>query len=116
MKVKDVIADEALFREMKGPLRVPLRLGRVLPRRHGCGVRSRPARAGRPRGRGAELELTNQELQGQKQNKAIKRLKVVSAFLKLENRPEWMILEADRDPAGAAPDGPARRRPGSDRT
>src|SRR4029453_17806861 len=31
---------------------------------------------------------------GQKQQRAIKRLKVVSAFVKSENKPEWMILEA----------------------
>ena len=31
---------------------------------------------------------------GQKQQRAIKRLKVVEAFIKSENKPEWMILEA----------------------
>jgi DNA-directed RNA polymerase subunit beta' len=31
---------------------------------------------------------------GQKQQRAIKRLKVVNAFIKSENRPEWMILDA----------------------
>jgi DNA-directed RNA polymerase subunit beta' len=31
---------------------------------------------------------------GQKQQRAIKRLKVVNAFIKSENRPEWMVLEA----------------------
>src|SRR4029079_14582060 len=31
---------------------------------------------------------------GQKQARAIKRLKVVEAFIKSQNRPEWMILEA----------------------
>ena len=31
---------------------------------------------------------------GQKQQRAIKRLKVVNAFITSENRPEWMILEA----------------------
>ena len=30
---------------------------------------------------------------GQKQQRAIKRLKVVSAFLKSDNKPEWMILD-----------------------
>ena len=41
-----------------------------------------------------ELELTIKSSKGQKQNKAIKRLKVVSAFRNSKNRPEWMILEA----------------------
>ena len=31
---------------------------------------------------------------GQKQQRGIKRLKVVNAFIKSENRPEWMVLEA----------------------
>src|SRR5437868_1328763 len=43
---------------------------------------------------GAELELTIKSSKGQKQNKAIKRLKVVSAFLNSKNKPDWMILEA----------------------
>ena len=51
MKVKDVINDEAALPRAQGPLRLPVRLGRVLPRRHGRGVGPRPARAGRPRGR-----------------------------------------------------------------
>jgi DNA-directed RNA polymerase subunit beta' len=33
---------------------------------------------------------------GQKQQRAIKRLKVVNAFIKSENKPEWMVLEAIR--------------------
>ena len=41
-----------------------------------------------------ELELTIKSSKGQKQNKAIKRLKVVSAFRNSKNRPDWMILEA----------------------
>ena len=36
----------------EGALRLAVRLGRVLPRRHGRRVGARPARAGRPRGRG----------------------------------------------------------------
>ena len=31
---------------------------------------------------------------GQKRERAIKRLKVVNAFIKSENEPEWMVLEA----------------------
>ena len=112
MKVKDVIADEALFRELEGPLRLALRLGRVLPRRHGRRGGPRPARAGRPRRRGAELERAIKTSKGQKQNKAIKRLKVVSAFLNSQ-QPARVDDPGGRpgDPAGAAPDGPARRRP-----
>ncbi len=40
------------------------------------------------------LRETIKTSKGQKQQRAIKRLKVVSAFVKSENKPEWMILEA----------------------
>ncbi len=44
--------------------------------------------------------------------KAAKRLRVVENFRKSGNRPEWMILTAAAgDPARAAPDGAAGRRP-----
>jgi DNA-directed RNA polymerase subunit beta' len=42
----------------------------------------------------ASLRETIKTSKGQKQQRAIKRLKVVSAFVKSENKPEWMILEA----------------------
>src|SRR5213079_2719141 len=41
-----------------------------------------------------ELRDTIRTSKGQKQQKAIKRLKVVSAFRNSKNRPEWMVLEA----------------------
>jgi DNA-directed RNA polymerase subunit beta' len=40
------------------------------------------------------LRTTIRTSKGQKQARAIKRLKVVNAFIKSENKPEWMILEA----------------------
>src|SRR5690349_541699 len=94
MKVKDVIVDEALFREMKERFGSPFGWGDYF--RGGMGAEAvrdlleqvdLEAEAG-------ELELTIKSSKGQKQNKAIKRLKVVSAFLNSKNRPEWMILEA----------------------
>ena len=48
---KDVDQRRGRLPRAQGPLRLPVRLGRVLPRRHGRGVDPRPARAGRPRGR-----------------------------------------------------------------
>jgi DNA-directed RNA polymerase subunit beta' len=42
----------------------------------------------------AELKQQIDEGKGQKKQKAIKRLKVVSAFLHSTNKPQWMILEA----------------------
>ena len=40
------------------------------------------------------LRETIRTSKGQKQQRAIKRLKVVNAFIKSENKPEWMVLEA----------------------
>src|SRR6201993_637281 len=42
----------------------------------------------------ALLRETIRTSKGKKQQRAIKRLKVVNAFTTSENRPEWMILEA----------------------
>ena len=79
----------------QGPLRLAVRLRRLLPRRHGRGVDPRPAPRPRPRPRRrASLRDTIRTSKGQKQQRAIKRLKVVNAFIKSENKPEWMILEA----------------------
>ncbi|RJQ55317.1 MAG: DNA-directed RNA polymerase subunit beta' [Actinobacteria bacterium] len=41
-----------------------------------------------------ELRETIKKSKGQKRSRAIKRLKVVSAFQQSGNRPEWMILDA----------------------
>ncbi len=40
------------------------------------------------------LRATIKKSKGQKRNRAVKRLKVVSAFRRSTNRPEWMVLEA----------------------
>ena len=94
MSVKEVIADEALFRELKERFGSPFGWGEYF--RGGMG-----AEAVRDlleqvdlEAEADELELTIKSSKGQKQNKAIKRLKVVSAFRNSKNRPEWMILEA----------------------
>ena len=94
MTVKEVIADEALFRELKERFGSPFGWGEYF--RGGMG-----AEAVRDlleqvdlEAEADELELTIKSSKGQKQNKAIKRLKVVSAFRNSKNRPEWMILEA----------------------
>ena len=94
MTVKEVIADEALFRELKDRFGSPFGWGEYF--RGGMGAEhlrdlleqvDLDAEA-------EELELTIKSSKGQKQNKAIKRLKVVSAFRNSKNRPDWMILEA----------------------
>ena len=40
-----------------------------------------------------ELEQTINSSKGQKQARAVKRLRVASAFLNSQNRPEWMVLD-----------------------
>jgi DNA-directed RNA polymerase subunit beta' len=94
LDVKEIVTDEMLFRELKDRFGSP----------YGFGVYFRG-------GMGAEairdllkdLDLTAEvkslretirTSKGQKQSRAIKRLKVVNAFITSENRPEWMILEA----------------------
>jgi DNA-directed RNA polymerase subunit beta' len=94
LQPKQIVADEQIFRELKD------RFGSS----YGFGVYFRG-------GMGAEairdllkdldldeeartLRETIRTSKGQKQQRAIKRLKVVSAFVTSENRPEWMILDA----------------------
>ncbi len=94
MKVKDVINDEAVFRELKDRFGSPFGWGEYF--RGGMGAESV-----RDLLEQVDLEADAVELEemintskGQKQSRAVKRLKVASAFLNSTNRPEWMILDA----------------------
>jgi DNA-directed RNA polymerase subunit beta' len=94
MKIKDVINDEATFRELKDRFGSPFGWGEYF--RGGMG-----AEAVRDLLEQVDLENECEELEetintskGQKQARAVKRLKVASAFLNSQNRPEWMILDA----------------------
>ncbi|MEA5075916.1 MAG: DNA-directed RNA polymerase subunit beta' [Coriobacteriia bacterium] len=86
--VKDLVNDETLYREMK------LRYGDYF--RGGMGAEAIQDLLKQIDMQALSDELKQQidEGKGQKKQKAIKRLKVVSAFLHSENRAEWMILEA----------------------
>src|SRR5262249_8077572 len=93
MKVKDVINDEATFRELKDRFGSPFGWGEYF--RGGMG-----AEAVRDLLDQGDLEAECEELgetintsKGQKQARAVKRLKVASAFLNSSNRPDWMILD-----------------------
>ncbi|HNF84828.1 MAG TPA: DNA-directed RNA polymerase subunit beta', partial [Solirubrobacterales bacterium] len=93
MKPKDVINDETVFRELKDRFGSPFGWGEYF--RGGMGAESV-----RDLLEQIDLEATCEELEdqintakGQKQARAVKRLKVASAFLKSENKPEWMILD-----------------------
>ncbi len=94
MGAKDVVNDEALFRELKDRFGSPYGLGEYF--RGGMGaeaVRDLLQQVDLEAER-IELEDTIKTSKGQKQARAVKRLKVVSAFINSGNRPEMMILEA----------------------
>ena len=93
MKVKDVINDEAVFRELKDRFGSPFGWGEYF--RGGMGAESVRDLLDQ-----VDLEADCEELEqmiatskGQKQARAVKRLKVASSFLNSTNRPEWMVLD-----------------------
>jgi DNA-directed RNA polymerase subunit beta' len=94
LEPKLVVNDEQLFRELKDRFGSPYGFGVYF--RGGMGAES-------IRDLLRDLDLNDESRilrdtirtsKGQKQQRAIKRLKVVNAFIKSENKPEWMILEA----------------------
>ena len=94
LEPKLVVNDEQLFRELKDRFGSPYGFGVYF--RGGMG-----AEAIRDLLRDLDLQEETRSLReviktskGQKQQRAIKRLKVASAFITSENKPEWMILEA----------------------
>ena len=94
MTPKQVVNDETLFRELKERFGSPYGCGEYF--RGGMGaesVRDLLEQVDLDAER-AELEEQVKTAKGQKQPRAVKRLKVVSAFLHSGNRPEMMILEA----------------------
>ncbi|MFO7571852.1 MAG: DNA-directed RNA polymerase subunit beta' [Gaiellaceae bacterium] len=94
LEPKMIVGDEQIFRELKDRFGSPYGFGVYF--RGGMG-----AEAVRDLLRDLDLEAeslllrdTIKTSKGQKQQRAIKRLKVVEAFIKSGNKPEWMILEA----------------------
>ena len=93
MKVKDVIPDEATFRELKDRFGSQFGWGEYF--RGGMGAEWIRDLLGQ-----IDLEAECEELEqiintskGQKQARAVKRLKVASAFKNSPNKPEWMVLD-----------------------
>ena len=93
MKPKEVINDETTFRELKDRFGSPFGWGEYF--RGGMGAESVRDLL-EPVDLEAEAELLEETIntsKGQKQARAVKRLKVVDAFLKSANKPEWMVLD-----------------------
>ena len=94
MKPKDVVNDETVFRELKDRFGSPFGWGEYF--RGGMGaeaVRDLLEQVDLAADC-EELELIINSSKGQKQARAVKRLKVASAFLHSENQPGWMVLDA----------------------
>ncbi|HLG09769.1 MAG TPA: DNA-directed RNA polymerase subunit beta' [Gaiellaceae bacterium] len=94
LEPKMIVGDEQIFRELKDRFGSPYGFGIYF--RGGMGAEA-------VRDLLRDLDLNDESLtlrdviktsKGQKQQRAIKRLKVVEAFIKSGNKPEWMILEA----------------------
>ncbi len=93
MKVKDVINDEGVFRELKERFGSPFGWGEYFT--GGMGADSVRELLGQVdlEADCEELELMINTSKGQKQARAVKRLKVASSFKNSDNKPEWMVLD-----------------------
>ncbi|MBI5870101.1 MAG: DNA-directed RNA polymerase subunit beta' [Actinobacteria bacterium] len=94
LEVQQIVGDEQLFRELKDKFGSPFGFGSYF--RGGMG-----AEAIRELLEQVDLEKEVDALndgvlntKGQKQQRSLKRLKVVDAFLRSGNKPEWMVLES----------------------
>jgi DNA-directed RNA polymerase subunit beta' len=94
MEPKQIVGDESLFRELKDRFGSPYGFGEYF--RGGMGAESIRDLLEQVDLDAEKLELEDQVKtgKGQKQARAVKRLKVVSAFIQSGNRPDMMVLEA----------------------
>src|SRR3989440_2749332 len=93
MKPKDVINDETDFRELKDRFGSPFGWGEYFQGGMGAEAVRELLDDIDLEAECKELEETINTSKGQKQARAVKRLKVASAFLHSPNKPEWMILD-----------------------
>jgi DNA-directed RNA polymerase subunit beta' len=94
LEPKLIVNDEQIFRELKDRFGSPYGFGVYFNGGMGAEAIRELLKDLDLDAEAAMLRETIRTAKGQKQQRAIKRLKVVSAFTTSENRPEWMILEA----------------------
>jgi DNA-directed RNA polymerase subunit beta' len=94
LEPKQIVNDEMLFRELKDRFGSAYGFGDYFKGGMGAEAIRDLLKALDLDQEAESLRETIRTSKGQKQQRAIKRLKVVNAFIKSENRPEWMILEA----------------------
>ena len=96
----------------QGPLRLAVRVRRLLPGRHGRRVHPRAAQGPRPQGRGEVAARDDQDLEGPE---AAARDQAAEGRERVHHLGEPARVDGSRgdpgDPARAAPDGAAGRRP-----
>ncbi len=94
IQVRQIIGDEQLFREMRERFGSQYGFGEYF--RGGMGASAiRDLLEGFDlAGEAESLRETIATSKGQRHAKALKRLRVVTAFLRSDNKPSWMILEA----------------------
>ncbi len=93
MKPKDVINDETTFRELKDRFGSSYGWGEYFTGGMGAEAVRDLLEEIDLEAECKELEETINTSKGQKQSRAVKRLKVASAFLHSPNKPDWMILD-----------------------
>ena len=94
LEPKKIINDEQIFRELKDRFGSPYGFGVYFQGGMGAESIRELLKDLDLKAEAANLRETIKTSKGQKQARAIKRLKVVNAFITSENKPEWMVLEA----------------------
>ncbi len=94
LEPKEIVNDELIFRELKERFGSSYGFGVYFEGGMGAEAIRNLLRDLDLSAEAETLRETIRTSRSQKQQRAIKRLKVVNAFIKSENRPEWMILEA----------------------
>ncbi len=94
IKPRDVINDDQLFREMRDRFGSPYGFGEYFEGGMGAAAIRKLLEDFDLEAEAVTLREVIQTSRGQRHARALKRLRVCSAFIHSDNRPEWMILEA----------------------